>query len=100
MSQWPVSRSSEGGEQPYISISPVGNIKMTILWQQCKLQYVYRQTPSFSIVYIFHIDSLSSKNTHICLAPSHSLFYAMDVDAYPRLLLLFPYLQKEPIEWV
>ena len=61
---------------------------------------MYTDKHPASVVHIFHIDSLSSKNTHICLAPSHSLFYAMDVNAYPRLLLLFPYLQKEPIEWV
>ena len=61
---------------------------------------MYTDKHQTSVVYIFHIDSLSSTNTELCLAPSNSLFYAMDVNAYARLLLLFPYLQKEPIEWV
>ena len=62
---------------------------MTILWQQCKLQYVYRQTPNLNGQYISHRLIAFWKYCHL-RGSSLQLVLCMDVDfdANPRLLLL------------
>ena len=65
---------------------------------------MYTDKHPTSVVNKYHIDSLSFKNTAICLAPYNS-FYAMDVDYWrclPGLLLLFPsshIYKRDPLNW-